>query len=319
MTLRASFRGRPNIQRAINAAFAPLMTGDSDVAAGGVRGARAVRDRRLEQPSVVVLPVPDRMRHNGLPRRRSTTSLPDAVGAFVDWLLAAERLDVTRGRPAATLAGRKPVPIQARHICVLFRRFISYGEDVTRPYVEALEARGVPHLLVGGRSFHNRAEVEALRAALAAIEWPDDELSVFAALRGPFFGIGDEELLEYRHQYGRFHPFRCSRQTPADAAAPADRRRAGAPAVAARTRNRAAVASTIAPLLEATRVHVRFALEHGGEQVLANVLRVADLARQYEADGGLSFRGFLEELASRPKTDRPKRRQFSRRAATASE
>src|SRR5439155_8194526 len=72
------------------------------------------------------------------------------------------------------------VPIQARHICLLFRRFISYQEDMTRPYVEALEARGIPHLLVGGRSFHNRAEIETLRAALAAIEWPEDELSVFA-------------------------------------------------------------------------------------------------------------------------------------------
>ena len=37
---------------------------------------------------------------------------------------------------------------------------------MTRPYVEALEARGIAHLLVGGRSFHNRAEIETLRAAL---------------------------------------------------------------------------------------------------------------------------------------------------------
>ena len=49
-------------------------------------------------------------------------------------------------------------------------------------------------------------------------------------------------------------------------------------------------------LLAATRAHVRFALEHGGEQVLANVLHVAELARRYEADGGISFRGFIEEL-----------------------
>ena len=79
---------------------------------------------------------------------------------------------------------------------------------MTRPYVRALEARGIPHLLVGGRSFHNRAEIETLRAALNAIEWPDDELSVFAALRGSLFAIGDEELLEYRHRVGSFHPFR---------------------------------------------------------------------------------------------------------------
>ena len=84
-------------------------------------------------------------------------------------------------------------------MCILFRRFVSFGADVTRAYVDALEARGIPHLLVGGRAFHDREEIETLRAALAAIEWPDDELSVFATLRGALFAIGDEELLEYRH------------------------------------------------------------------------------------------------------------------------
>jgi ATP-dependent exoDNAse (exonuclease V) beta subunit len=56
------------------------------------------------------------------------------------------------------------------------------------------------------------------------------------------------------------------------------------------------VATTISTLLETTRAHVRFALEHGGEQVLANVVHVAELARRYEAEGGISFRGFIEEL-----------------------
>ena len=60
------------------------------------------------------------------------------------------------------------------------------------PYVDALEARGIPHLLVGGKAFHDREEVETIRAALAAIEWPDDELSVFATLRGSLFAIDDE-------------------------------------------------------------------------------------------------------------------------------
>ena len=49
-------------------------------------------------------------------------------------------------------------------------------------------------------------------------------------------------------------------------------------------------------LLRATRAHVGFALRIGGEQALANVLHVAELARQYELGGGISFRGFVEEL-----------------------
>ncbi len=165
---------------------------------------------------------------------------------------------------------------------------------MTRPYVEALEARGIAHLLVGGRSFHNRAEIETLRAALAAIEWPEDELSVFATLRGSLFAISDEELLEYRHRIGHFHPFRIPKDFPTNLA----------PIVEAlkllralhRARNRLPVATTITSLLESTRAHVGFALEQGGEQVLANVSHVADLARRYEAEGGISFRGFIDEL-----------------------
>ena len=44
---------------------------------------------------------------------------------------------------------------------------------MTRPYVEGPRSAQCPHLLVVGRSFHNRGEIETLRAALAAIEWPD--------------------------------------------------------------------------------------------------------------------------------------------------
>ena len=49
-------------------------------------------------------------------------------------------------------------------------------------------------------------------------------------------------------------------------------------------------------LLDHTRAHVGFALRRSGEQVLANVLHVAELARQHERNDGLSFRGFVETL-----------------------
>jgi ATP-dependent helicase/nuclease subunit A len=165
---------------------------------------------------------------------------------------------------------------------------------VTRPYVDALEARGVPHLLVGGKSFHGREEVETMRAALAAIEWPDDELSVFATLRGALFAIDDETLLHYRHDHGGFHPFRVPDET-----SPALRPVAQALRLLRGLhggRNYRPVADTITQLLSATRAHVGFVLRSAGEQALANVLHVAELARQYEVSGGMSFRGFVEEL-----------------------
>jgi ATP-dependent exoDNAse (exonuclease V) beta subunit len=63
-----------------------------------------------------------------------------------------------------------------------------------------------------------------------------------------------------------------------------------------RARNYRPVADTIGRLLAETRAHVGFVLRPAGEQVLANVLYVAELARQYERGGGISFRGFIDEL-----------------------
>jgi ATP-dependent helicase/nuclease subunit A len=307
VTLRTSFRARPNMQRAINAAFEPVMTGNRDVLQPAYVPLEPFRPESSEQPSIVVLPVPEPFGYRRLSNVAIEKSLPDAVGGFIDWLIndsgwkVAERPAAAKSSLAPTAArGFRPgetehlVAIQPRHICLLFRRFTSFGEDMTRPYVEALEARGIAHLLVGGRSFHNRAEIETLRAALAAIEWPEDELSVFATLRGSLFAISDEELLEYRHRIGRFHPFRIPTELPANLAAIVE----GLKLLQAlhRRRNRVPVATTIASLLEATRAHVGFALEHGGEQVLANVAHVIDLARRYEAEGGISFRGFIEAL-----------------------
>src|SRR5262245_47439633 len=214
--------------------------------------------------------------------------MPGAVGAFVGWLLNESGWKVTeRG-------GDEPVGVAAKHVCLLFRRFLSFGEDITQPYVRALEARGVHHVLVGGKTFHEREEVETIRAALTAVEWPDDELSVFATLRGALIAIGDEVLLEYRHHFGRFHPYQVPEHLT-DRLVPVGEALSLLRSLHQR-RNGRPVADTLGELLSATRAHVAFALRPGGEQALANVLHIGDLARRYEAEGGLSFRGFVDRL-----------------------
>src|SRR5207253_7568102 len=100
-----------------------------------------------------------------------------------------------------------PRKIEARDIAVLFRRRTQGGLDLTREYARALEARGVAHLLAGSKSFHHREEVETLRAALTAVEWPDDELSAFATLTGSLFAIPDEVLMAWPDYHRRLHPF----------------------------------------------------------------------------------------------------------------
>ncbi len=288
LKLTTSFRSVPAIQRVVNAAFAPRMTGDRDTMQADYVPLAPSRPAIDGQPAVVVLPVPEPYGKRYVSGAAIDRSLPDAVGAFVEWLVKESGWTVSDRR------GQRS-PIEARHICLLFRRFVNWGTDVTRSYVDSLEARGIKHLLVGGRAFHGREEIETIRAALAAVEWPDDQLSVFATLRGSLFAIGDEELLEYHHLYGRrFHPFQIPEALPPRLAPIGE----ALQLIAAlhRHRNRRPVADTIAALFEQTRAHVGFALRRAGEQVLANALHVAELARQYELSGGISFRGFVDEL-----------------------
>jgi ATP-dependent exoDNAse (exonuclease V) beta subunit len=298
--LTTSFRAIPSIQHLVNAAFAPVMTDDRAALQAGYVPLARHRDEPSGQPAVVALPVPRPYgRYGGFAKSAVDESLPDAVGAFVGWLLNDSGWTVSeRERP------RERVPVSARHVCLLFRRFTSWGSDVTRRYVEALEARGVPHLLVGGRSFHLREEVESLRTALAAIEWPDDELSVYATLKGPLFAIGDEELVEYRHRFKRLHPYRVPREGVAANLGPLVDALALLRSLHG-LRNYRPVEETVNRLLTATRAHAAFVLRPWGEQALANVLRVAELARTYEAAGSISFRGFVERLREEAEGEAP--------------
>jgi ATP-dependent exoDNAse (exonuclease V) beta subunit len=302
--LARSFRSAPAIQAAVNVAFAPVMQGNDEGSQARYVPLEQHREGVEGQPALVALPVPRPYSEWGkITDWAVKDSLPDAVGAFIDWLIHESRWMVTeRDRPS------RRVQIDARHICLLFKRFQSYGDDVTRAYVRALEARRIPHVLVGGRSFYDREEVQAVRNALSAIEWPDDELSVYATLRGPFFALGDDALLAYRHAagdggaLGPLHPLRAAGEGLAAAVVEDDssvRDVAGALSILRELhggRNRRPIADTLERLLAATRAHAGIAIWPTGEQSLANVLRVMDMARRFEAQGATSFRAFVDRL-----------------------
>jgi len=286
--LTVSFRSVPEIQTAVNAAFEPRLRGEDG---RGYVPLEPFRDPHETQPSIIALPVPAPYGDYGrVVYFRIEDSLPDVVAAWIQWLVRESGWTVTeRERPA------ERVPIEPRHVCILFRRFRSGPVDVTRPYVTALEARGLPHLLVGGSSFHEREEVEALRNALSAIERPDDELSVFATLRGPLFAVSDAALLGWRDRTGSLHPFRPAPEDPPESW----KEVAESLAILRdlhRSRNHRPVSDTIARLLEATRAHAALAIWPTGMQALANVGRLMDLALRAEQQGLISFRAFVDRL-----------------------
>jgi len=277
VTLTRSFRSVPNLQQFVNTAFETEMNGD--VAEGHAEWAPLERDREEMpgRPSVIVLPVP-RPYKRRLAKEAVAGSLPEAIAGFVAWMIQESGWGY-----------------RERDVAVLFRKRSYNRVDMTRELVRGLEARGVAHLLAGSKSFHKREEVETLRSALTAVEWPEDELSVFATLKGSLFAIPDEALLIFRHRHGRLFPFgkRAGDEASTDIEHALDLL-----AGLHRKRNQRPFATTVNLLLEAVRAHAGFVLRPGGQQILANVARVADLARTFEMSGGISFRGFVEELSA---------------------
>ena len=295
--LRTSFRSAPSIQAFVNSAFEPRMQPNARKSQAAYVALAPSRPDPEGRPTIIALPVPRPYSDFGngakVTNWKIEESLPDAVGAFVDWLVNESGWTIT---PPAHAGSSEPVKVGTRHVCLLFKRLQSFGNDITRPYVRALEVRRLSHVLVGGKSFHDREEVIALRSALGAIEWPDDGMSIYAALRGPFFALSDDALLAFKHTQRHLHPLRKR-----DVAKLTDLTRPVGVAldVLARLhvgRNRRSIADTIARFLEATRAHAGVAIWPAGEQALGNLLRVLDMARRFEQGSVTSFRAFVGRL-----------------------
>src|SRR5207247_318522 len=158
--LSVSFRAVPEIQEAVNAAFAPRMQGEPRYVP-----LSPYRAGVETQPAVVALPVPAPYGDFGtIVDWRIDESLPDAIAAFVQWLVEKSGWTVTeRERPA------QRVRVRPRHVCLLFRRFRTYLADVTRPYVPRPEARHLSHLLAETRAHAGLAVWPTGEQALANV------------------------------------------------------------------------------------------------------------------------------------------------------
>jgi ATP-dependent helicase/nuclease subunit A len=276
--LTRNFRSNVQLEQFVNAALAERMPAYLPLEGG--------RAPIPEQPSIVSLPVPHVQGKRGdVTKTAIEASAPSATAAFIDWLVNKSGWKVSR-RDGTNIS------IGESDICILFRRF---SAAVTRDYAHQLANHGIVHVLIGSKSLHDREEVVVLRTALTAVEWPEDNLSVFAVVRGPLFAIPDSTLLKFRHAYGSLNPFKSLPEDMDNEFEPL-RYAFGILRDLHRKRNHRPVATTINYLLELTRAHAGFALRAGGERVLANVNRLIDLARRYETTGATSFRSFVEYL-----------------------
>jgi ATP-dependent exoDNAse (exonuclease V) beta subunit len=180
------------------------------------------------------------------------------------------------------------------HMALLLRRFTALGV-----YLDALRAAQVPYYVVRGRGFYAAQEVRDLAAALTLLDDPDDVLALVAVLRSPIVGLSDETLarlaLDRRLRAGAVLDEDTSAALAADERARLD-------AFRARFRELRAVADRLGPagclraIIDGADLAAVLASTRDGEQRVANLERLVERARAFEAGGG-DLRAFSRLLA----------------------
>ena len=169
-------------------------------------------------------------------------------------------------------------------VAVLLRSFTGVGF-----FERALAGAGIPFRTEGGSAYYQRREVRDALGALRAVDNPADAPAVYAALHGTFFGFTDERLFLYAAADGAFDYL--------EACAPADDELAAALAVLRDVhlrRHELGIAGALEQLLAGCHVLEGWAAAgEGGAQAVANLRKLMDKARAFDAQPGSTLHGFL--------------------------
>jgi ATP-dependent exoDNAse (exonuclease V) beta subunit len=296
LVLGTSYRTTRSIAAFVNDVFQSSMLEDAETAQPGYRPLEALREGPPGQPGVLALPVPRPYGKKQLAKDAVSRSLPVAIADAVAYLLDGP-LRVEDPRTGALR------PILAQDVAILFRQIVDWGENRTTVVSEALSARGIPHIALGGVGLGERAEAHALVTALSAVEDPRDPLLVYGTLKGLLFGLSDEVLLGWHVRFGGLRPL-----APPITALPARFE----PVAAAlhlladlhRLRNRQSPGETLQRLLDETQLLVAVGLTATPGQGFLQVEALFQRALQHERAGGISFRSFVQDLADPSQSSR---------------
>ena len=212
--------------------------------------------------------------------------------------MAEEPTQVTDARTGAAR------PIRFGDIALLLRSF----SDVAI-YEDAFARAGVPSYTVKGRGFYDCKEINDVAALLAAIDDPQNSIELAAALRSPLFGLSDQCLLEMalhlneqRLAEGRSRPLGALFDDPGEHFAWLGVERAAAlgarDALIAlrRMRERAALTAIVERALELTRFEAVILGLPNGPQRAANVRKLMETAREFEAHRFFGLGDFVRHL-----------------------
>lgn len=273
LELSENFRSVPGIIEWVNAVFNTLMAADGGEHAPfrPLHPARAALGG--DAPAVAAFGSEHRLSAAGMRLREA------ADVAALCTTVRAESWTVSDGD------GTRPVRYADIAILLPTRALLPALED-------ALEDAGVPARVESRSLVYATPEIRDLITILSAIDDPTDAIAVVGALRTPFFGVSDAELLEYSQAGGRFDPGR----EPPDGFG-ADHRIARALAQLRRWHDGRwwkTVNQTLADVVRDLRVFAVLAVHHRPRDRWRRVRFIQEQARAFvDADAG-DLRAFIE-------------------------
>jgi ATP-dependent helicase/nuclease subunit A len=193
--LDISFRAAAPLLRAVDAAFAMAAAADGVALDGAAIRHVAAREGHAGQvelwpPCPASAEEDDDGEDAGVRVAESRTRLARAIAATIDeWLKNGERL-ASRDRP-----------IRAGDIMVLVRRRNEFVGDLLRE----LKERNVPVAGADRMKLATQLAVQDLVALGQFLLLPEDDLTLAAVLKGPLFGLSEEQLFALAYDRGDQH------------------------------------------------------------------------------------------------------------------
>ena len=284
-TLRRNFRSRPEVLEVVNRAFGEREGGrDEPLLPGRDEPLLPGRDEdELGEPRVELL-IADKGADwwsdgpAAAWRVAEARALADRIGELID-------------------AGAAPGEI------VLLLR----ATTDMRTYERALEERGVPTYVIGGRGYWSHPQVVDLVSYLRTLANPRDEVALYSVLASPLVGVSVDALVMLgaaSRRSGR--NLWWVMEDPEDLLegfSAEDNERLARFASWLRSERmraaRAGVEELVERVVDQTGYDLKLLALAGGQRRLANVRKLMRLGREYEADHGPDLRGFLELVEAR--------------------
>jgi ATP-dependent helicase/nuclease subunit A len=292
-TVAVNFRSHGELLDAIDLAFERAWGADFEPLreAPGARAEASAVEPRVE------LLVTDRNKKRWDDALGTEDPFGAALHEATPWRAAEARLLAKRIEELASGGG-----FAWRDMVMLFRATTSMSI-----YERALEERGIPTHVVGGRGYWAQQQVADLRHWLSALANPLDELAVYSVLASPLGGLsldGVALIGLHARETGRDVWWTISEPDGLLELLPdGDRRRLTRFVALHEAERRAAPQVSLETLIDRAVTKTGYDRHllslPAGARRMANVRKLMRMAREYEADEGRDLRGFIDTLAER--------------------